>query len=450
MKKGLLFLSLVLGLGVANAQNANVLQTRNGSAQSEQKQVVNPNHKPTTFTVVNNTKDPIPAGMARVSLTAGDVWGDGSGYQLLLDADATAFGVEIPATGGLSEGGDIPASVYDVFEYKIPTNADGSLTTTNFVINNTIAIDVPAGTYDWVVTNPTAGDRMWVAGNGRGDDKVFAAGVEYKFTVALLGTGDNTTIEVIDPNAPVPSINWDFQDGEMPAHFTIYNDNNTPAANQTLFTDGWNVIALSENPNDLFAAATSYFTNPVPADRWMVTAKINLTTGNSLSFDVKSQDPAYLESMSVKLSTTTAGKNAFTTELWTSSAVPGTYNTHTFDLSAYSNQSIYVAFVLTSTDAFFACVDNIKIFGQATATAGLNDIATSSFGVYPNPAIDFVTIADANGAELRVVDMLGRTIISKVSKSNSETISTSNLESGMYMIQIIKDGKTSTHKLIKR
>ncbi|MDD4684092.1 MAG: DUF2436 domain-containing protein [Bacteroidales bacterium] len=450
MKKGLLFLSLVLGLGVANAQNTDVLQTRNGSKESGLKQVVNANHKPTTFTVINNAKTPIPAGHARVSLTAGDVWGDGSGYQLLLDADATAFGNEIPATGPLTVSGDVPAAIYSVFEYKIPTNADGSLTTTNIVMNNTIAIDVPVGTYDWVITNPTADDRMWIAGQGRGDDQVFAEGVEYKFTVALVGTGDVTTLEVIDPNAPIPTINWDFQDGEMPAHFTIYNDNNTPAANASLFTDGWNVIALSDNPTALFAAATSYFTNPVPADRWMVTAKINLTTGNSLSFDVKSQDPDYLESMSVKLSTTTAGKNAFTTELWSSTAVPATYNTHTFDLSSYSNQSIYIAFVLNSTDAFFACVDNIKIFGQATATAGLNDVATSSFGVYPNPASDFVTVADANGAEVRVVDMLGRTLISKVSKSNSETISTSNLESGMYMIQIIKDGKTSTHKLIVR
>ncbi|MFA7081358.1 MAG: DUF2436 domain-containing protein [Bacteroidales bacterium] len=152
MKKGLLFMSLVLGLGVVNAQNTNVLLSKDGSAHSEHKQVVNPNHKATTFTVVNNTKDPIPAGHARVSLTAGDVWGDGSGYQLLLDADATAFGVEIPETGGsLTPSGNVPASVYAVFEYKIPINADGSLTTTNIVIDNTIAIDIPAGTYDWVI-----------------------------------------------------------------------------------------------------------------------------------------------------------------------------------------------------------------------------------------------------------------------------------------------------------
>ena len=280
MKKGLLFMSLVLGLGVVNAQNTNVLLSKDGSAHSEHKQVVNPNHKATTFTVVNNTKDPIPAGHARVSLTAGDVWGDGSGYQLLLDADATAFGVEIPETGGsLTPSGNVPASVYAVFEYKIPINADGSLTTTNIVIDNTIAIDIPAGTYDWVITNPTAGDRMWISSGGRGDDKAFVAGTEYKFNVALNGQNDLVTLETL---------------------------------------------------------------------------------------------------------------------------------------------------------------------------IGLNDIVTPTFGVYPNPAIDFVTISDANGSEIRIVDMLGRTLVSKVSTSNTETVSLNNLQSGMYMIQIIKDGKASTQKLIKR
>ncbi|MFA7081359.1 MAG: T9SS type A sorting domain-containing protein [Bacteroidales bacterium] len=81
---------------------------------------------------------------------------------------------------------------------------------------------------------------------------------------------------------------------------------------------------------------------------------------------------------------------------------------------------------------------------------GLNDIVTPTFGVYPNPAIDFVTISDANGSEIRIVDMLGRTLVSKVSTSNTETVSLNNLQSGMYMIQIIKDGKASTQKLIKR
>ena len=71
-----------------------------------------------------------------IILEAHNVWGedDYSGYQLLLDADHTAFGSIIPETGPLSRSGDVDASVYAEFEYKVPEDADGSLTTSNMVL----------------------------------------------------------------------------------------------------------------------------------------------------------------------------------------------------------------------------------------------------------------------------------------------------------------------------
>ena len=140
--------------------------------------------------------------MATVKLTVGDVWGDGSGYQMLLDADATAYGTTIPTSGALTSGGDVDASIYDEFEYKIPEEADGALTTTNIVINNTIEIMIPAGIYDWCITNPTPGDRMWIASSngigGRYDDYEFVAGATYEFTVAIDPNGSgNDAVEVV-------------------------------------------------------------------------------------------------------------------------------------------------------------------------------------------------------------------------------------------------------------
>ena len=162
------------------------------------------------LTIKARYRDP-SATTATISLTVGDVWGDGSGYQMLLDADATAFGNEIPAEGPLTMGGDAPAGLYDAFEYKIPVNADGSTTTSNIVINNTVTIEVPAGTYDWCIANPTPGDRIWIAsaqGNigGRADDYEFEAGYTYNFTVYLLGQNDATDVEIIPGGGETPVI----------------------------------------------------------------------------------------------------------------------------------------------------------------------------------------------------------------------------------------------------
>lgn len=138
---------------------------------------------------------------ATVILTAGDIWGDGTGYQMLLDADANAYGSVIPTNGPLTTSGDAAPEVYARFEYKIPENADGSLTTQNIVFNNSISIQIPAGVYDWCITNPTPGDRMWIASangtiGGRQNDFTFESGKTYEFVPKRFGENDGVDLTI--------------------------------------------------------------------------------------------------------------------------------------------------------------------------------------------------------------------------------------------------------------
>ncbi|MCR4851961.1 MAG: DUF2436 domain-containing protein [Prevotella sp.] len=163
--------------------------------------------------------------LATVTLTVGNVWGDGTGYQMLLDADATAYGAIIPETGGLSAGDDVPEETYSEFEYKIPNNADGSLTTSNFLINASVTITIPAGIYDWCITNPTPGDRMWIAsssGNvgGRQDNYLFEPGKAYEFTVYSSGTRDAVDVTVTDATIDVEEL---YEEG-----WTLLTDVDSP------------------------------------------------------------------------------------------------------------------------------------------------------------------------------------------------------------------------------
>lgn len=535
---------------VVNAQNINVSQLRKASANSGLKQVVNPNHIPTTYNSVNGIKTPVPAGYARVTLTAGDVWGDGSGYQMLIDSNATAFGTTIPTTGPLTASGDASAATYAEFEWKIPTNADGAMTSANIVMNSTITIEIPAGTYDYCITNPTPADRIWIAGgeNSRADNFTFLDGVEYTFTVALAGSYDATTITMVAPNdvalsnlvvpaqgiltnaetitvtvsnlgtntadnipllclvnstslnttiptlapgatttatftadmstigetytvsvvnnwtldqnnlndsvgastscIPATSLAYDFNDGVLPVDWRTLNiDGNTPDANISTYfptNAGWELVPMAEG--DYAAAAPSWFSPAGQADRWLISSRINLQGNNFLQFDYASLDDSYPESMEIKISNGGVQPADFTT-LESVAVVPAFEEGKTIDLSAFTG-TVRVAFRLTSNDAFIGIVDNVKILGNALS---LNEVENNvSFGVYPNPANDFVTISDANGSEVRILDMLGRTLIAKSVKSSNETISIDNLNNGMYMIQIVKDGKTSTQKLIKR
>ena len=168
---------------------------------------------PTPVSYTEGIRDFVPRdGNATVILTAGDVWGDGSGYQMLLDADATAYGNELPETGALSLNCSGNEAIYNVFEYRIPANADGNCSTSNIVMNSSISLTIPAGTYDWCITNPTPGDRIWIASEngtigGRADDFVFEANKVYEFLVYAGGINDAVDLFVTDgtPVGPTPT-----------------------------------------------------------------------------------------------------------------------------------------------------------------------------------------------------------------------------------------------------
>lgn len=200
---------------------------------------------------------------ATITLTVGDVWGDGSGYQMLLDADHAAYGTTIPAQGALTSDCNVPAGLYNEFEYKIPANADGSCSTQNIVINNTVTITVPAGTYDWCITNPTPGDRIWIAsanGNvgGRADDYVFENGKTYAFTVTMGGNGNDQVDVVITLNPTGPTI--DASPNTVNFGQVILGQSNTLTSNVAGYFLSSAITATTAAPFEVSADGTTFGT----------------------------------------------------------------------------------------------------------------------------------------------------------------------------------------------
>ena len=126
-----------------------------------------------------------------------DIWEDGTGYQMLLDADATACGIDFQATGGYGP------TDYSNFEYTVPVNAAYPANAGNIVgAGSSASITIPAGIYDWVIVNPTngGGTQYIVAGNGnvggRQDDYEFVAGNTYTFTMSSYYPNDGCDVTI--------------------------------------------------------------------------------------------------------------------------------------------------------------------------------------------------------------------------------------------------------------
>ena len=132
---------------------------------------------------------------ARIVLEAGDVWGDGTGYQILIDEDCNT-------TVQYAQGNLTCGQSYADWEYTIPTYAAAN--DEAVCVNATMDILIPAGTYDYLVTNPGCNSYgvVYVAaeqcGQTRGQSVSFEANKTYYFVPSMDGQNDCVAITVFD------------------------------------------------------------------------------------------------------------------------------------------------------------------------------------------------------------------------------------------------------------
>lgn len=105
--------------------------------------------------------------------------------------------------------------------------------------------------------------------------------------------------------------------------------------------------------------------------------------------------------------------------------------------------SVPVAGLNLSYTAVYSSVDLPEL------GAGLNNQDFSMLEIYPNPASDFVniTIPD-NTNELTIINTVGQTVYTINNPNTLETISLKELKTGVYFVQIEKDGAIKTKKLV--
>ncbi|WP_080737629.1 DUF2436 domain-containing protein [Porphyromonas gulae] len=368
--------------------------------------------------------EPIPGGMARIILEAHDVWGDGSGYQMLIDADHTAYGNEIPPPTPLgqclTEDCNIPATLYDPFEFKVPAAADPSCTPEYQVVDGVASIDLPAGIYDYVVVNPSPGLCIVIPGifgqadDTYGDDFRFEAGKIYHFLVAFQNgtsfstTGDYVTLTVTDgtPFHPVQNLTatqdgmdavlqWAAPAGKdetvlLKEGFESVEYEGIPAGWIAVDADGdgknWGVLLPTEpatawvNPHngEAVIGSFSWLGTAFTPDNYLISPKVEGATKVKYYFAVNANYPA--EHYAVMASSTGANPSDFTLvfeETSTGSKIADTkrdeysgqteWIERTVDLPAGTK---YVAFRhYDCTNQNFIVFDDIEISGSSPGPA---------------------------------------------------------------------------------
>lgn len=116
------------------------------------------------------------------------------------------------------------------------------------------------------------------------------------------------------------------------------------------------------------------------------------------------------------------------------------------DSISFTLSSSDVTAGIMNTPAFF-CIDNFTTRDAFTGIASA-DRNEASFGFYPNPAGEQITISHASAdASIIIFDMSGKQLLQQELK-NGPVVSVASLPAGLYLLQISDNGTTAVQKLV--
>lgn len=169
------------------------------------------------------------------------------------------------------------------------------------------------------------------------------------------------------------SENWDGQ-GPGIAGWTLYDvDGQAVNTNVSFVNAAW--VSTTQEFDNNVAMSTSWYATAGTSNDWLVSPAITLPTGtNTLYWDGRAYNSTYPDSYKVYVSTAGNAVANFTTVALDVNPENATgWVRHTLDLSAYSGQTIYLAFQNYSTDMLLLALDNISVVNNSNCTAPRRD-----------------------------------------------------------------------------
>ena len=122
---------------------------------------------------------------------------------------------------------------------------------------------------------------------------------------------------------------------------------------------------------------------------------------------------------------------------------------HPVSLSPY-----YIGYyVITGGETSFTIVSSVNWTGTITVNTatGIIESAYSALdaAVYPNPVINEISFKNLNTANVIVYDAQGKQVKEKSFTNEDIKLNIADLPKGIYLVEVLADGKRSTTKLVK-
>ena len=193
---------------------------------------------------------------------------------------------------------------------------------------------------------------------------------------------------------------------------------------------------------------------PPPNNDWLISPVIHLGTDSTLKFKARSAFANFgLERLSVLISNTNSEPAAFVPlHQNTYIPVPVEWTNYEYDLSAWNNQNVYLAWRCLSVDAMALFLDNIEVFSNNGYISNQDlELPEPLFCCYPNPSKGSFTLESKDEAafDVELYNLKGQCLYKEkgIRKLQSANLNC-NLANGIYFIRVSKAGKIVTLKQI--
>lgn len=293
----------------------------------------------------------------------------------------------------------------------------GSITALNSPYTENFDGMTPTGT-----TFPTNWTAIRAAGTGTANQVLTMAVTD--------GAANSGTVYNVGTSAATDRAFGSIASGSTVPGFGISFTNNTgnqiTEFNITMLVEQWRTGSL-DTANETMSFSYSTDATSLSTGTWTVATQLNIneiltTTTASAAVD---------GNLSANQATVNGTVNISSTPL----AAGGTLWIKWIDDNAAGNDSLLA-------------IDNFTFNATSSVLSSRDFNSIENLKMYPNPAKNNLFIETALNSDINVsvVDMLGKEVVN--AKVVNNTVNISNLTSGIYIVKITEEGKTSTKKLI--
>ena len=319
----------------------------------------------------------------------------------------------------------------------ISWTAGGTETTWEYVVD-VIGSDEPTGTGYSTTSNPLS-----VTG--------LTANTSYDFYVrADCGGGDfsNWTKGSF-------STQCDLADGALSHNFDTLDNNDfvVDASCWSVVNQGdantWGLVQNSTTNNIYWSIQWSSTAH----DDYLYSPPITVLDGVTDAFNFKGWSYSSSYEESIDLLVVDATDNAVIATLESDLDLPYAADAadatrFTYDLSAYEGQDVKIGFHSSTTNLYYAYIDEFTL--DAFSTLGTANNILEGFTLYPTIVKEELNFRSQNKVEaITVFNLLGQKVFSGAPNTNNSSINLSNLRPGVYVVKVSAEGKTGSYKIVK-